>query len=247
MKTAVNNDFYDQLQADWYDANDHPIAILRAEQKVKNPWVKNLIASHYSGQTDLSIVDIGCGAGFLTNDLAKYYDKVIGVDLSQTSLEIAKRYDTTQKVQYMQANAYKLPLESESVDVVCLMDFLEHVDHPENVIKEASRILKTNGQMFFHTFNRNFISWLVVIKFMEWFVPNTPSNMHVLDLFIKPKELERMLMKFKLTPSFWTGIRPQLDIFFLKSLLSRRILNDFSFCTSKYLTMGYMGQAIKRP
>ena len=45
MPSKINNDFYDQLHEEWYSADDHAIALLRAEQKLKNPWIRNEIKS----------------------------------------------------------------------------------------------------------------------------------------------------------------------------------------------------------
>ena len=57
---------------------------------------------------------------------------------------------------------------------------------------EMARVLRPGGLLFFHTFNRSWLAWLVVIKGVEWFVRNTPKDMHVLHLFLKPSEVEAM-------------------------------------------------------
>ncbi len=244
MKPEVNNDYYNHLGNDWYEADNDPIAVLRAEQKTKNPWVEQKINDHFK-TAELVIADIGCGGGFLTNYLAKNFKEVSGLDASSSSLEVARKNDSTKKVNYIEGSAYELPFEDDSCDVVCAMDFLEHVDRPEAVIKECARILKPDGLFFFHTFNRNFLSWLIVIKFMEWFMPNTPKNLHVLHLFIKPSELEEMMLLNKLTSNEWVGLGPKFDLAFFKSLFKRRLSKDFSFRISKDLTLGYMGYAKK--
>lgn len=242
MKTeVVNNEFYNELGEQWYQDKKHPIALLRAEQKVKNPWVEQKIKESFKERTDLNILDIGCGAGFLTNHLAKTFDHVYGVDASEPSLEIAKKYDTHSKVKYLSADAYKLPFEDNSMDVVCAMDFLEHVEDPRHVIKEAARVLKKDGVFFFHTFNRNFLSWLVVIKFMEWFMPNTPKNLHILRLFIRPDELKVMMAENALADIEWKGLRPSFDIGFWKSFIQREVRDDFSFKICGDLKLGYLG------
>lgn len=35
----INNRFYEELNDAWYDAENHPIALLRAENAVRNPWI----------------------------------------------------------------------------------------------------------------------------------------------------------------------------------------------------------------
>lgn len=239
-KPNVNNDYYHDLGDQWYEADDDPVAILRVEQRVKNPWVHSRIQQQFS-RTDLSIADIGCGAGFLTNDLGKIYTHVHGLDASETSLRVAESRDTTGRVQYQLGDAYALPYEDQSMDVVCAMDFLEHVDDPEKVVSECARVLKPGGLFFYHTFNRNLLSWLIVIKFMEWFVPNTPKHLHVLHLFIKPIELKQMMQNNDLINLEIRGIGPKFNSGLVRSIFSRRVLPGFGFHLTSHTTLGYIG------
>ncbi len=243
-KPAVNNDYYHALGNRWYDADNDPVAILRVEQQVKNPWVHRQIQEHF-GRTDLSIADIGCGAGFLTNDLGKTYTCVHGLDASASSLEIAAARDAAGNVRYQCGNAYELPYADQSMDVVCAMDFLEHVDDPGKVIAECARILKPGGLFFYHTFNRNPLTWLIVIKFMEWFVPNTPKHLHVLHLFIKPAELVGMMDRHGLENRLTTGIGPKFNGALVRSVFARRVLPGFTFHLTRHTLLGYIGVARK--
>ena len=71
------------------------------------------------------------------------------------SLAVARQFDNTNSVNYDYGNAYELPYNDAHFDAVCCMDFLEHVEKPDRVIAEASRVLRSGGLFFFHTFNRN--------------------------------------------------------------------------------------------
>ncbi len=249
MKPKINNDYYNHLGESWYTADNDPIAILRAEQKTKNPWIEKKIKDHFPDSNEtIKIVDVGCGAGFLTNYLAMSYKNVTGLDASQASLDVARNKNEAIKAheaKYIVGDAYQLPFSNQSVDIVCAMDFLEHVENPQKVISECSRILKPGGIFFFHTFNRNFLSWLIVIKFMEWFVPNTPKNLHVLHLFIKPKELIKMQFNASLTQQECFGLSPRFNTAFLKSLFLRRVTPEFGFKINSSLALGYIGYSIK--
>jgi len=237
---TINNDFYEELAEGWYTATDHPIALLRAENEVRVPWIIEQIGENKT------VLDIGCGAGILTNALALAGHKVHGIDVSPKSLEIAAQYDKTGQVTYTTANAYCLPYPDQTFDVVCAMDVLEHVEEPELLISEASRVLKPDGLFFFHTFNRNFLSYLVVIKGVEWCVPNAPKNMHVYPLFIKPDELREMFERKNLAIENIHGFRPKIFTrAFVQMLFSRKVPKNFGFCFSKSLQTGYCGYAKK--
>ncbi len=237
---TINNEFYEDLAEGWYTACDHPIALLRTENAVRVPWIIREIGERKT------VLDIGCGAGILTNALSEAGHQVCGIDLSPSSLEIAKKYDATKKVSYQVANAYSLPYPDQSFDVVSAMDVLEHVEDPKRLVSEASRVLKPGGLFFFHTFNRNFLSYLVVIKGVEWCVPNAPKNMHVYPLFIKPDELKKICQTQDLKIVNLQGFRPKIFSFaFCQMLFQRKVPSNFTFCFSKSLATGYCGFAKK--
>lgn len=243
MPSQINNEFYNELGEDWYQADDHAIALLRAEQKVKNNWVHNEIQKNHPKAQ--AILDIACGGGFLSNSLAPHYARLCGVDASPSSIEIAKKHDETKKVEYQVADAYKLPFADAEFDVVCLMDFLEHIEDPEKIIIEATRVLKPGGLLFYHTFNRNILSYLIIIKAVEWLVPDAPKNLHIYRLFIKPVELLSFLRKAHLTSILVLGLKPKFDKYFFKSIMKRKVLPEFDFELTQSTTLAYLGMARK--
>ena len=241
----IDNTIYDSLGDRWYTAFDDPVALLRQESKIKTPWVIGRLKSHTADISSLKLLDVGCGAGFLSNSLSLHQVQVTGVDLSQKSLVVAKAHDETKRVTYLEANAYALPFPDQSFDAVTCMDFLEHVEEPGLAISEISRVLKPGGLFFFHTFNRNWISYFVIIKLVEWCVKNTPKHMHVLSLFIKPKELRKMALSVGLEPKEMIGIKPKLKTLSLKDIFSRTVPENFTFELTPSLTLSYMGLAKK--
>ena len=242
-KNQINNAFYDDLE-DWYGQENHPIALLRAENRVRNPWIQEVIALKLGASA--CILDIGCGGGMLTNFLAQQGHSVFGIDLSANSLKNAQRMDTTQTVSYQKANAYALPFPEKKFDVVCAMDVLEHVEDCERLIKEASRVLKKGGLFFFHTFNRNVLSWLMVIKGVEWCVPNTPMNMHVYSLFLKPAELRSMCLRHGLKTEEMKGLNPDMRCAqFWKMVFFRKASCKIRFKFNHSLLSGYCGFSTK--
>lgn len=244
-KPKVNNDIYNTYGDRWYEADDDPVALLRAESKTKTPWILAKIQAHGLLSPTTKILDVGCGAGFLSNELAKFNMQVTGVDLSEESLCVAAKYDATKSVHYHTADAYHLPFADASFDILTAMDFLEHVDRPADVIKEFSRVLKPGGLFVFHTFNRNPLAHLIIIKVVEWVVKNTPKHMHVIDLFIKPKELKNYCRDANMLPQEMTGIKPVLSTIPLRNIFSGIVPKSLKFELTKSLLLSYMGYAIK--
>ncbi len=241
---VVNNTFYNELGQKWYEDYNHPIALLRAENQTRVPWVAKEIKRHFK-HASCSVIDVGCGGGFLSNALAQYGHQVTGIDLSEESLEVARANDVTRSVFYCKANGYALPFADQNFDVVCAMDFLEHIDEPQRAIEQAARVLKPGGLFFFHTFNRNWLSYLIALKGVELFVPNTPKNMHLYKNFIKPSELKSFMENVSLNVKEMHGLMPSLNKAFFRLLYARQITHDFTFKIRKSLKCGYMGFALK--
>ncbi len=259
MQQTINNDIYNTLGERWYTAYDDPVALLRQESKIKAPWVVERIFKHFHSRLaeategavlaqPIQILDVGCGAGFLSNHLAELSQgrlQITGLDMSGESLAVAHRHDSTGSVKYCQGDAARLPYKDASFDVVTAMDFLEHVENPAAIIKEISRVLKPGGQFFFHTFNRNWLAHIMVIKMVEWLVKNTPDHMHVIEMFITPEELTQYCSESGLTVNEMTGIRPLFSTLNLRDVLARTVPKDFSFALTTSLKISYLGVATK--
>ena len=243
-REIINNEAYDLLAEKWYEAQDDPIALLRNQHKLEMPWILEEIRRNIGFRAE--ILDIGCGAGFLANDLALAGHKVTGIDLSTSSLKVAESRDRTHSVKYIQGDAYHVPFPSRSFDVVASMDMLEHVSDPQQVIAEASRVLRPGGLFFFNTFNKNPLAWLVVIKGMEWFVKNTPPQYHVYSLFLEPNKLRLWMEDFGLETVAVRGIRPVFMQKPMVDLIRTGIVpKNFQFTFTKSTMIAYTGFAKK--
>ncbi len=238
----VNNAVYAELGDRWYEANDDPIALLRAESRHRNPWVARHIDEAFGGRP-VDALDVGCGGGFLSNYLAARGHRVVGLDASAESLAVAARHDPSGSVAYRLGDALALPYPDASFDVACAMDFLEHVEEPARVIAEIGRVLRPAGLFFFHTFNRNALAYLVIIKAVEWFVKNTPRDLHVLRLFLRPAELGAMCEAAGMRPLEVLGSRPRVGPALLKLAATGVVPDDFAFTFSRSTRLAYTGVA----
>jgi len=134
-----------------------------------------------------TVVDIGCGTGFLTSLAAKAVGrkgKVIGIDLSEEMLKKADENMTKMgskgKVEFKIGDAENIPLEEEIADAVIGNMILHHCPEPKSAIREMARILRTNGRLVLSDLEEHGEEWLKTemadiwlgfrsIELEEWF------------------------------------------------------------------------------
>ncbi|KAJ1187703.1 hypothetical protein NDU88_004477 [Pleurodeles waltl] len=96
------------------------------------------------------VADVGCGSGQSTRGLAPYFEKVIGVDVSEAQISEAKQNTLDSNISYCISTADQLPFEDGSVDLVTSTTAV-HWFNFEKFMKEADRVLKPNGCLALHT------------------------------------------------------------------------------------------------
>ncbi len=101
-------------------------------------------------QTDLTVLDLGSGTGYFTELLAEKYKNVIGLDLSSSMLEYAKN-ERCNTIQWLQADAHKLPFQDESIDLIYSNLMIQWCDPLDDTLQEIRRILKPGGSFIFTT------------------------------------------------------------------------------------------------
>src|SRR3989344_9671308 len=92
---------------------------------------------------DSIVLDLGCGPGDDTFEMAKYAKKVFGVDSSKRMLDYAKR--KYPGINFIYSDATDTPLENNSVDVVFSLGLLEYIKNKEKLMREIYRVLKPGG------------------------------------------------------------------------------------------------------
>lgn len=100
------------------------------------------------------VVDLGCGTGAATRDLAKRFKgaQVVGVDLSANMLQrYRSRRGWFSKARVVQADARRLPFADQGVDVVFSNLLLPWIDEPSTLAQEVARVLRKDGLFGFST------------------------------------------------------------------------------------------------
>jgi O-antigen biosynthesis protein len=92
------------------------------------------------------VLDIGCATGYFAKELLKKNCETCGVDIDENALKIAIRYCKKVEVSNLD-EVHSFPFPKKSFDCVLLLDVIEHLAHPENILAIAKLYLKDNGSV----------------------------------------------------------------------------------------------------
>lgn len=156
-----------------------------------NPLRVNYIDER-AALTGTSVVDIGCGGGILCEAMAHRGANVLGIDMGEAPLSVARlhKLESGVEVDYRQTTAEALAAEMPAAfDCVTCLEMLEHVPEPGSVIKACADLCKPGGDLFFSTINRNPKSFLFAVVGAEYLLRLLPRGTHEYAKFIRPSEL----------------------------------------------------------
>ncbi len=166
----------------------------------------------------LTILDIGCGGGLLSEPLTRLGAKVTSIDASHRNIEIAQLHaeDSDLKMDYRHMTAEDLVETGATYDAVINMEVIEHVADVEAYTTSCAALVKPGGVMFGSTLNRTKKSYLLAIIGAEYLLRWVPKGTHEWKKFLRPSEFVDVLSRNGLETLDLMGIvyNPVLDKWF---------------------------------
>ncbi|MCK6543670.1 class I SAM-dependent methyltransferase [bacterium] len=140
--------YYDTISVDQYENRKNRNVF---EKYLYDHWHPILVEHIRSFCDKRNVLDLGCGSGAYLGFALESANRVLGLEVSQNMLNVAKR--RYPKADFILGDAQKTGIENESLEVIYSVGLLEYVD-VENVLKECHRILKKNGHLLILTPNK---------------------------------------------------------------------------------------------
>jgi len=137
------------------------------------------------------VLDVGCGAGLLSEALAREGAQVSALDLAPELVEVAKLHllESGLQVDYRLVSVEALAAEMPaSFDAITCMEMLEHVPDPASVLQACATLLKPGGRLFVSTLNRTPLAFAAAIVGAEYLAKLLPKGTHEYRSFIRPSE-----------------------------------------------------------
>ena len=192
---------FSNMASEWWDPEGkfkplhkfNPIRIKYIKENIiKEFQLKNKKYPLYG----INILDIGCGGGLLSEPMCRLGANVTAIDASNKNIAIANLHakKNNLKINYICSSPEKLKT-TKKFDVILNMEIVEHVEDVDFFLKSCANLLKKNGLMFVATINKTLKSYIFAIVGAEYVLRWLPIGTHEWEKFVKPEELNSILIK----------------------------------------------------
>jgi 2-polyprenyl-6-hydroxyphenyl methylase / 3-demethylubiquinone-9 3-methyltransferase len=199
---------------EWWDPSGK-FAPLHKFNPVRLTFIRDTTAAHFGRDprslksfAGLTLLDIGCGGGLLSEPMARLGFAVTGVDPSPRNIGTAQAHASASglNINYRASAAEALAAEGTAFDVVLNMEVVEHVADLRAYLRACTKLVKPGGLMIVATLNKTLKSLALAKIGAEYVLRWLPAGTHDWNRFVAPAELRRMLEETGLNPLKTQGV-----------------------------------------
>ena len=190
-----------ELAEAWWD----PTGKFRPLHKL-NParlaFLRDRLTSHFERDPQsvrpfagLTLLDIGCGGGLISEPMARLGFAVTGIDAGAEGIAVARGHAESSglAIDYRQETAEDLAAAGERFDTVLALEVVEHVADPALFLASAAALVRPGGALVLATLNRTPKAFAFAIVGAEYLLRWLPRGTHHWNKFLHPSEIVAML------------------------------------------------------
>jgi ubiquinone/menaquinone biosynthesis C-methylase UbiE len=177
-----NRAYYDDFAA-WYERERH-----LPYHRMLDDLELELVERYGRGR---DVLEVGCGTGLLLARTAQFARSAVGVDLSAGMLAVAR----ARGLRVVQGSATRLPVASESHDLVYAFKVLAHIAQVQDALREMARAVRPGGWVLAEFYNSRSLRRLV-----KAFKPPTAVSPRTDDLAVYTRYDDHVAIRRSLPP-----------------------------------------------
>ena len=199
--SAEEATFFGGLAADWWNSRGTS-AMLHRITPLRSRLVRDAAVAHFGRDArsrhplaGLAALDIGCGAGLMTEPLARMGARATGIDAAPENIAAAAAHAAAGGllIDYRATSVEALADTGATYDIITCLEVVEHVAGRDSFFAALARLLAPGGLAVLSTPNRTPASWAVLIGGAEILLRNIPRGAHDWQRFMTPAELTEAL------------------------------------------------------
>lgn len=191
---------FNELALNWWEENG-PMRALHQMNPVRLKFIQMEVMRHFRLNNkkfvlkDMLVLDVGCGAGLLTEPLCRMGGRVTGIDAGSEVIDMARTHaqEANLDIEYVNTTIEDHTKLGRKYDVITALEIVEHVQNPAAFIQTCLSCLKKEGILFISTINRTLKSKILAIGLAEYIMKLAPIGTHSWEKFLKPHEIEKAL------------------------------------------------------
>jgi 2-polyprenyl-6-hydroxyphenyl methylase/3-demethylubiquinone-9 3-methyltransferase len=190
---------FQRLAKAWWD----PVGKFRPLHQIgpaRLTFIRDELSHHFGCETaglrpfkNLTVLDVGCGGGLMSEPLARLGARVTGIDPGEKNIAIARDHAAQQglDIDYRVTTAEQLVAAGAQFDAVVCLEVVEHVPDVSAFVKTCALLVRPGGILILSTINRTLKAYALAIVAAEYVLGWLPRGTHQWDRFVTPGELGR--------------------------------------------------------
>jgi 2-polyprenyl-6-hydroxyphenyl methylase/3-demethylubiquinone-9 3-methyltransferase len=188
---------FDRIAREWWDPKG-PMRALHKLNPVRLQYIRDTACLQFARDgraprpfEGLTILDVGCGGGVLSEPLARLGAGVTGLDPAPNNIRVARLHAERSglDIDYREEAIETVAARPELFDIVLAMEVVEHVADVQAFVSACCAAVKPGGLLVMATINRTLRAFALAIVGAEYVLGWLPRGTHQWDKFVTPQEL----------------------------------------------------------